>query len=166
MTNTADAKTYERTLYEARLDAECYAVSHDLHARLWRRVRLANRIIIGFMGSAAFGGWLAIRPDIAGIAGLAVALMTAIDQAFEPSDKIATHRAASRQYIDLKRESIANSQMTLNAFDAALESIKSGDEAGIDALMTRAFNRVVVAAGRPECCIHESFGQRFVSFFA
>ena len=166
MTNAPEAKTYERTMYEARLDAECYAVSHDLHARFWRRVRLVIRIVIGFMGSAAFGGWLAIRPDVAGIAGLAVALLTAVDQALEPSDKIAMHRVASGRYIDLKRDSIADDRMTLQEFDAKLEAIKAEDEAGIDALLVRAFNRVVQAAGRPDCQIAETGWQRFVAFFA
>lgn len=164
--NTTETSTYARSLYEARLDAECYAVSHNLHARMWRRFRMALRIIAGFSGSAAFGGWLATKPEISGIAGLLVAMLTAIDQAIEPTDKIAAHIMAAQRYISLKSDSIANARMTIEEFDARLESIKADDAAGIDALLTRAFNRVVRSVGRSDYQVHESLWCRFVAFFA
>jgi hypothetical protein len=157
-------QTYPRSLYEARLDAECYAVSHELHARLWRRFRTLTRLCVGFSGSAAFGGWVATRADIAGMAGIALAFLAALDQAIDPSDKIARHRAMAQRYQELKRAAAAGMELAL--FDARLDAIKAEDEAGIDALLTRAFNRVVVAAGRPEFKLAESTWHRFVAFFA
>ena len=159
-------QTYPRTLYEARLDAECYAVSHELHARLWRRFRTLLRLVQGFAGSTAFGGWLATRPDVAGASGLLVALLTAIDQAVDPSERIALHRVAAQRYQELRRDSISRVEMGLNEFDARLEAIKADDEAGIDALLVRAYNRVLIAAGRRDFCQPETRWQRFVAFFA
>lgn len=158
--------SYPRTLYEARLDAECYAVSHELHARLWRRFRTAFRLVQCFFGSTAFGGWLATRPDVAGTSGLVLALLVAVDQAIDPSEKIARHRLAAQRYQELRRDAIACADMPLAEFDARLEAIKADDEAGIDALLVHAFNRVVVAAGRRDHCLPESTWQRFVAFFA
>lgn len=160
-----EKQTYSRSLYEARLDAECYAVSHDLHARLWRRFRVLIRLLVGFSGSAAFGGWLATRPDISGLAGLVLAFLAALDQAIDPADKIARHRAMAQRYLDLKRESTSGA-MPLAEFDARLDGIKAEDEAGIDALLLHAYNRVVVSAGRPDYRLHESRWQRLIAFFA
>lgn len=163
--NTIETRTYERTIYEARLDAECYAVSHGLHARLWRRFRLLMRIINGFAGSTAFGGWLAAKPELAGISGLVLALATALDQALDPSEKIAMHRAAAQRYGDLRKSSL-DGGLVLTEFDSRLEAIKADDEAGIDALLVRACNLVLRGAGRNDHLISETHWQRFVAFFA
>lgn len=159
-------QTYPRTLYEARLDAECYAVSHELHARLWRRFRTLLRLAQGFGGSTAFGGWLATSPDVAGVSGLVLALLVAVDQAIEPSEKIARHRVAAQRYLELKRDAVANPDMVLSAFDARFEALKAEDEAGIDALLVMACNRVIAASGRPGFALPESRWTRFVAFFA
>jgi hypothetical protein len=158
-------QSYERSLYEARLDAECYAVSHELHARLWRRFRTLTRLLVGFTATGAVAGWLATRPDIAGMSALGIAFLAALDQAIDPSDKIARHRLMAQRYIELKRKAIAV-EMAVAEFDSALEAIKAEDEAGLDALLVRAFNRVVVSAGRPDFRLPESIWQRFVAFFA
>lgn len=157
---------YPRTLYEARLDAECYAVGHELHARLWRRFRTFMRFVAGLSGTAAFGGWLATRPEVAGLAGLAIGVLTALDQAIDPSEKIARHRMTAQRYHELKRDAVAHPAMPLHEFDARLEAIKSEDEAGIDALMLRAFNRVVAASGQTAYGLPESRLCRFIAFFA
>lgn len=162
MTTTTD---YPRTLYEARLDAECYAVSHELHARLFRRLRTVLRVAFGFAGSAAFGGWLATRPDVAGAASLVVAALVALDQALDLSEKIAGHRVQTQRYAGLRRDSLAG-DMTLAEFDQRLEQIKAEDEAGFDALLVRAFNRVVRAAGQPAFQRPETWPQRMLAFFA
>lgn len=157
--------SYERTLYEARLDAEAYAVAHELHARLYRRARTLARVLITVSGSAAFGGWLATRPDVAGVAGLVIAVLVALEQALDLSERIARHRIQAQRYADLRRESHRR-DMTVSEFDDLLESIKGADEAGLDALLVRAFNRVVIAAGRPAYQQPESRWHRFVAFFA
>ncbi len=153
------------THYEARLDAEAYAVSHELHARLFRRFRLVVRIAVGVSGSTAFGGWLAASPSVAGVSGLVLALLVALDQAVDPSEKIVRHRVAAQRYAELRRESMRR-EMTVPEFDERLEAVKADDEAGIDALLTRAFNRVVAAAGRKDHAVRETCWQRFVAFFA
>lgn len=158
-------ESYPRTIYEAMLDAECYATSHALHIRLWRRVRTLLRFVNALAGSAAFGGWVANQPEFAGVAGLVLAIATAIDQAIEPAEKIAAHRVAGQRYTDLRRDSML-AKMELDAFDARLEEIKAGDEAGIQSLLVRACNMVLMGAGRTECLIKETLFQRFVSFFS
>lgn len=160
-----EPRTYERTLYEARLDAECYATSHVLHVRMWRRFRLVARIISGFAGSAAFGGWLAAMPEMAGSAGLVLALVAALDQAIDPSDKIAAHKVAAQRYADLRKNSL-DGQMALAEFDGHLEQIKAEDDAGIQALLIRACNMVLRGAGRNDYLIQETRLQRFIAFFA
>ena len=165
MNTTTQPRTYERTLYEARLDAECYATSHGLHLRLWRRFRLFSRIVNGFAGSAAFGGWVAAEPQLAGLAGLVLALATAIDQAIDPSEKIALHKMAAQRYADLRKDSLSG-EISLSEFDRRLESIKAEDEAGIQALLVRSCNMVLRAAGREDHLIKETRLQRFIAFFA
>lgn len=162
--SATSATHYPRTLYEARLDAECYAVSHELHARLFRRFRMWVRIAVTLSGTAAFGGWLAVRPDVAGIAALVVAVLVAIEQTIDPSDKIARHHISKQRYAGLRRESLRQ-EMTLAEFDERLEEIKAEDEAGIDALLVCAFNRVVHATGQHAFKVEKSLMQRFVSFF-
>lgn len=163
--STTETRTYERTLYEARLDAECYATCHELHVRLWRRFRLLMRMINGFAGSAAFGGWVAAKPELAGAAGLVLALATAIDQAIDPSEKIAMHKMAAQRYAELRRESLAGS-MQLVEFDQSLEQIKAEDEAGIQALLVRACNMVRRGAGRNDHLIEETRWQSFIANLA
>lgn len=161
----AENRIYERTLYEARLDAECYSTSHGLHARLWRRFRLVMRIVNGFAGSAAFGGWIAAKPELAGVAGLVLALMVALDQGLDPSEKIAMHKIAAQRYAELRTASLDGSTC-LAEFDSKFERIKAEDEAGIDALLVRACNLVLKAAGRSDHLIKETRLQRLIAFFA
>lgn len=162
---SAPVSDYPRTLYEARLDAECYCVSHELHARLFRRMRTLVRVVLGVCGSAAFGGWLATRPDVAGVSGLVVAALIALEQAVDFSEKVARHRAQARRYAALRQASISR-DMALAEFDVQLEQIKADDEAGLDALLVRAFNRVVSGAGRGAYMLPETRLQRLVAFFA
>ncbi len=162
---SAATNDYPRSIYEARLDAECYAVSHELHARLFRRMRTAVRVVVGVCGSAAFGGWLATRPDVAGLSGLVVATLIAVEQAMDFSEKVARHRVQAQRYSALRQESIKR-DMGLAEFDAQLEQVKAEDEAGLDALLVRAFNRVVSGAGRGAYKLPETRWQRLVAFLA
>lgn len=158
-----EVKDYARSLYEARLEAEFYANYHTRHVRFWRKFRGFSRFLTTLAGSSAAAGWLAAKPEFAGLSGLAVAVIVAIEQAAEPAEQLSRHREMMRRY----RTLLADQDDDLSAFELNLQAIHADvDAPGFDGLRTPAFNDVLRAAGRNDYLLPESTWNKVVGFLA
>lgn len=156
-------RNHQRTLYEARLDAEFYAVFHARHISFWRKFRALIRFAAALVSAGAVASWLNKSPNLAALSGLSIAVLTALEQVLDPSEQLARHKEFARRY----RLLTANRSFDLAGFDAALAAIHADvDAPGFDALRVPVFNDVVRASGRPDYIIKTTAWQRFVNLVA
>jgi len=131
--------------------------------RLYRRLRLIFDTLSIVTGSAAFGGWLADKPGLIAWAGLAIALISAVNQIISPAEAAAKHNEAYRAFTDLNARA---ENMTTAEIGVEIARIRAGAPWGVDALGNVAFNRCLTANGYTEGLLPVSGWQRMVSFFS
>lgn len=145
---TEEIRNYPRSHHEALADVRYHARLHQLHAALYRRLRMILSFISLLAGSAAFGSALHALPAwAAAVAGFLIAVLAIVDAVAGFSDKVYEHQALFRRFTDLAGRA---SLLTLEALDQASAEIEADAIGEIESLRLRAFNDSVISAGRPD----------------
>lgn len=166
MTDQTIDQVYDRTLYEARLDARFYQQFHTRNARLFRHLYKVFSAITLLSGMAAVTLLVKATPALAATVGLVFAVITVLDNIITPAENAAKHDAWAEKYGMLFAESEV-STMTLTEFDGRLHTlIAQADTGGIVALRALAYNDNVIAVGRQSYAIPLTTWQRFVAALA
>ncbi len=155
-------KTHERTLYEARLDADYEVRLQELHQRLFGRLNTAATLITLLAGTTAFAGVLQQQPQWSAWAGVALAALALVSALGNLGARAEAHRAQRRRYLEL----LAVQGLDLDAFDAELLRIGQDDPPTIEALRVPAFNANLQRHGRTDWLQPVSLWQRVVHALA
>ena len=155
---------HERSLYEARLDAQYYEIFHLRNARFFSHLRTLFSIILLVSGTAAFT--LMIRADelVAAVVGSTIAILTILDHVIGPAARVVKHEHQAAQFAALLAEGRG---LDLEAFDAQLAALRTSDDVnGLDVLRCVAYNDNVNAAGRESYAFKLTPWQRFAALLA
>jgi hypothetical protein len=160
---TRPIEHYERSQYEACMDARYQVVLHDKHVRFYKRARAGITFISLAGGSTALVGAVGNHPTALAIAGFGVALVSFLDVSIDFAARAAEHGTVKKRYLALLRKS----GLSLEEFDAELLRIdEEEDVSEIDALRMPAYNENVRNQGREECQRAETRWQRFMGVIA
>lgn len=158
----SEAEQRARTVGEAKLDAFYHARLHELHARLYRRLRYAVVILSLLAGSSAFAAAMASHGLLAGVSGFVVALLTFVDIAVDFAGKGLAHTSQRKRYLELIRSNPAQ----LDAYDKQLAKIAEDDPGEIESLRVPAYNDNVRSNGHESWARAEGFWQRMARIAA
>lgn len=157
-----NVRDYERTIYEARLDAAYNAVACEKHATLLTRITmLANAITIGG-STAAFVAWKTNHPGISVIAGGVLGALGVWSVVSDYPGRAATFRAQRRRYLEARD----SKDSKLDEFDRKLRAIEADDPPMYAALKHAAYNENVTSAGRPDYAVPMGRWRRLVAWLA
>ena len=159
---SASDQLYERTNFEALLDARYYARLHERHARLYRRIRIAIIVVTLFAGSTAFASAMGNKGIGVGIAGAVVTLMSILDVAFDFGTCAAAHKEHRRRYLKLIRDWPAD----LAAADRRLAELEAKSPGEIENLRNPSYNDNLRSNGRYSEMLKLTFFERVMSFLA
>lgn len=156
-------RTYERTHYEAVGDIR-YAIRYfHLQRRFFGKVEGLFRLIYVVAGSSAFAGYLTSSAELAGLAALATAVVTALDIVWSPGSKRQICAELTKRYTELERKS---RKLTLEQLDDEIGFIRETDAPAIEALRNPAYNDSVVERGLQSWKLELSYWQRLMAALA
>lgn len=158
-----EAKTYERSLYEATLDVRYGVRFNELNQRFYQRLDLSFGFVGLFGGSFAFVGVITEHPVIAATAAALVAACAVLERLIRPVERALDHAAFRRRYADLDART---SGLDLSELDAELRRLQGEGPSGISGLSVPAHNLNLMSNGRGDVLIPQSAWQRFVAFLA
>jgi hypothetical protein len=145
MTDTA-TPSY-RTLAQAVGEVD-YGISFGrLNERFWHRVESVCNLAQVMCGALFFAGAVTSGSATAGVLGVALALVVAVQVTLSPARRAAQFMVARRQFHDLRKRAWG---MQLADLDAALQDLRRDAAPGLDALGMPALNEVNRANGHPE----------------
>lgn len=154
---------YERTHYEAEMDAKFRNRIHGLHCAIYRRLRY----VLNFTSLLAGGGAAALAfhdfPLALRALGLLVAVCSALNLVLDPATKMAAHQALAQRYQRLVKQA---PKLKLEELDEALADIAVDDISVIGGLRTPAYNANVIAAGRYDYVRTPTQWERLIAAFA
>lgn len=152
-----------RTKAEAVLNIKYYCRLHQLHARLYNRLRGAAAVVSVVAGSAALVSALQSVPYLLSGLGVVVAAVSGIDFFFGWAEKAACHKQWRREYSSLLARSAT---MDLNGIDAELAKLSGETEEEVESLRAVAWNDVLRSNGHEDGMREEGFAQRLVRSLA
>jgi hypothetical protein len=157
---------YERSLYEARLDAQFYVAWHGRNARFFRHVRGLLAFVSLTAGTAAITLLLRQSAALAAVSGAAIAAVAILDRVIGAGDLVFQHNAAAAQYDTLLAQT-QRAPVPLAEFDARLSEIGAGVTFySVWALRATAYNDNVKAVGRDDYVMRRTPWEWFVSLLA
>ncbi len=152
----------ERTKAESDLDIRYAIRLHELHLRLYKRLRAGLSFITLAGGSAALISLLAGKPTLVAAMAAAVALSALFEHVFDFAAKVAERAALIRDYNLLLAQNLA-----LPEQDREMFHIRAGDpQTGIESLRFVAFNDNARQTGHEDWARPETFGQRLMRALA
>lgn len=156
-----EPRIYERTLHEARMDADFNVRLNEMQECLLTRLHWLLSLLCLVAGTTAFTGWLALRPALAGVSGLAVAVLSLVSTLTNLQGRAAVHRAQRRRYLEL----LSRDEPDLKTFDACMRMIETDDPVTINVLRVPAYNDNLRRHGQPDYALPENFFHRMFSAF-
>jgi len=138
--------TRERSLAQAVGEVQ-YGVEYaSLNERFWSHLDTALNLVQVLFGAVALTGFLATNSQLAGIAGLVLAGVSALQLTLAPSKRSVAFRDARVQFHDLKARAW---RMDLYSLDSALEALRKAAPQGLRSLARPAQEIVHEAYGAP-----------------
>jgi hypothetical protein len=159
-----EAKTYERTHYEAVLDIR-WAIRYNLLLkRVYRRLKNVIAFAELFAGSAAFAGAFAHSPHwLSAAGGLTIAALAIFNHVISPAETAACADEMRRRYTALDR--LAPS-LPLEELDARIKDLRESDAPEIEPLRWIAQRDMLIENGRDDIVEPLTRWQRLVSVLA
>lgn len=151
-----------RTAQDIEFDI-CYGARYALRQRrFFARLQGAFSAINLLAGSAAFGGWLAKQPELAGVAGLLIAVVAVLDHIVKAGMHAADAQRAHKTFSALLARARAGEDAL--ALERDLAEAQAEDSPEIEALRMPAWNDVLLQMGyEVERCEPLTLRQRLVS---
>jgi len=164
MTSSLTIQGYPRTRSEALLDVGFGATYNELNSRIYRRAHNWLSFAQAVLGSAAFAFIWAKDVTLSGYAGLAIAVLVGLDVSFDLSGRAAKFEAHARRYKELLRAAPRLGDAELDDMLRALQAeVQDGE---IKTLELPAYNRNLLAQGRPDAVVPTSRWQRSIAVLA
>jgi len=152
----------ERTKAESTLDIRYAIRLHELHLRLYGRIRAALSFITLAGSSAALVSLLADRAALVAATAAAVAVAALFEQVFDFAAKVARRRVLIRSYYDLLARDLPLAEQDREMYRLRADGI----EPGIESLRYVAFNDNVRRSGHEDWARPESAMQRLLRALA
>lgn len=149
--------------YTIALDIRYGMCYNHMQARLLSRLDKCLKITEVLLGSTAFVSFINGRAEFAGIAGLLLAIITAVKFAVDFGELAEQAQTQRRRFADLLL--IADS-LPLDPLRGQLMAVQSGDAPAIESLRLPAYNRNLVEQGRAECVADLSWRERVMQVVA
>jgi len=156
-------KGEQRTIYEAGLEIDYSIRLHELQSRLLRRSRFLIAFVQLGIGSAVIAPLVGGLPLVAGVAGVALGLITIADALLDMQTRAA---ASEFQRKRLKQLRGAMDGRSLAEIDRDIQTIEADDPAEIESLRVVAYNDVVRRWSHFNRMQPESWAQRLLRCLA
>ncbi len=161
---TESTQRNERTRYQIELEIRYGMRLDELHRRFYARLASALTFALLLAGSAAFGGYIAALPELAGAAGLVVAALTLAEVVLRPGERGAYASALARQFGVLRATA---GELTIDDLSRRLSELQCETLPGeIEALRGVAMNDVLREHGHSDELLALSRWQRVIAVLA
>jgi len=161
-----EARKYERTAYEARLDVTYAITLHRLTENFYKKIDTAFAFLAILSGAgiltATFGEYEIFTKIFAFVAACTGILSVAI----RPAEKYALHEVWRNKFTDLLALIEAKKLVDLDAIDTELRRLQGQSPSAISALELVAFNRNLMSHGRPDFRLDENWWNKVVGLLA
>lgn len=142
MTDSTQIRTLEQAVADVRYGIEF----GRLNERFWQRIDTTLNLVQVLAGAMALAGALS-RADVLAAAGLAMAVVSALQIALQPGRRAAGFLVARQAFHALNKRAW---QFSVDEIDAALEDLRATAPQGLDALALPALNAVNRQHGQAE----------------
>jgi hypothetical protein len=153
---------YDRTHYQALLEAKFHARYNDLNESLYRQL---DRILTAtslLAGAGAFVNLLTKVPGLTEIAGLIFSVAAIVQALSTPGVRAVEHRELARRFQQLVSQAPS---LDLSALDRELNELRAGAPNGFESLNPIAQNDVLRSEGHAKL-VRVSAWNEFLAFFA
>jgi hypothetical protein len=134
-----------RTAHDIEFDLR-YGARYALRQRrFFARLQGVFSAINLLSGSAAFGGWLVEQPELAGVAGLVVAVVTVLDHVIKAGEHATAAQHAHKAFAVLLARLRAGEDA--DALDRALIELQGEDGPELELLRIPAWNDALLEMG-------------------
>lgn len=141
-----------------------YGVQYNAaNERLYRRLKFVFDFASLFAGSTAVVSFVNKSPDLAAVAGVALAALAAVNQLVSPGEMATRFNEAYRRFVALDRQA---STMTAEAIRDAVGAIRADAPWGVDAIGPYVYNRCLTSNGFEDGHMALTRWQRFISLLA
>jgi hypothetical protein len=137
----------DRPLYQIDGDLSYSMRLWELHWRFWQRLSVVLTLVSLIGGAGAVASVVRASPTIATVAGVILAIVSAVSHALAPATRIAEGKERYRAYATLRAKSAG---MDASSLDAELRSLEVSDYPTMDSLRDLAYEDNCIARGHDD----------------